>query len=323
MKTKVEKDWIGLWYEVAKERGINDLFTFGIADTESNNITWHDYSHSKYDGIGALALIMKKRGITIENLPQIRKADKLSFWKKTKIIYNSISNHGSQKIKWKFFDETKPFKDIHDIGWFIFGEDETKAFQHYLKNNKLSENTFIMSIVSSIILTELAEEGSEGMWLFPVNMRGLVERSDPLSNHSSGVLIKVSSQSKPNDIRLQIKRELGKMVHLGNWWLLHIGKIIGLKGMKYLSEKSNNASFRIGSFSNLGNWDFSNYPQVPNTEAWLPLPPGTPNHPVGLGFMTWNNKFSMILKIHPSITINDKIQLELIKKIKDKILSLI
>jgi hypothetical protein len=80
--------------------------------------------------------------------------------------------------------------------------------------------------------------------------------------------------------------------------MLHVGKFVGLRGMRHFSKSSEAKSFWLGSFTNVGIWECA---EADPGEAWLVAPPGSRNYPIGVGIVTWNGRMSVVLKIHASV----------------------
>ena len=165
-------------------------------------------------------------------------------------------------------------------------------------------NAYLLSKFNNLILKEFAEDDVNGGWLFPVNMRGGVNKKNVFSNQSSGILINGKQDIEASNIQKQIKNELTNNKHWANWFSYHIGVLIGVGGMRYLSKRSSEKSYFLGTFTNMGEWPLpGTEPQCLHNEdeAYIVVPPGTKNYPVSVGIITWHGKTSISLKIHPSI----------------------
>ncbi len=328
MKTSKETDWVGSWYAVAKERGVNDVFQLARVNTETNEIKIENFEHSKFDGAGALAVMLRKDGHEIKGLPQQRPIEKLSIFQIIAIMLRCIKDHGNSKIKWKNCDYNRTYAaqtEEPPFSWIIFSREESKQINRLAKESGVSQNSFLLGEICQTVLPELLEEDALGDWLFPVNMRGIVKKEDPLSNHTSGITITTDCRSRSASIHSQIKNKLEAKRHLGNWWLLHIGKIIGLRGMRYLSKNSSKKCFRLGTFTCLGSWPIGektktgvDYQKI--NEVIIAAPPGTPNHPIGIATIFWDGQLALTIKLHSSISSDAGLAKKLAQKLKENIL---
>ena len=66
---KASKDYISMWFDVRKELGISDAMSIGPMNKSSGDIRWNTFSHSKMDGIGGIATILRDQGYPCKNLP--------------------------------------------------------------------------------------------------------------------------------------------------------------------------------------------------------------------------------------------------------------
>ena len=173
-----------------------------------------------------------------------------------------------------------------------------------------------MNISTKVLLSALAKS-SEGTWTLPVNLRPVLKREDITSNHSSAVLINVLTVDNPLDTHKKISSALKNKEHWGIWWIHQIGKFVGYKVMKYLSNKTAQSNFIIGSFSNLSSWD------LPPHHIWVGGPPGSKNFPISIMVMKANGHMSFSLKIHPFIMKDCTQTQKLLNKLTNEILRIV
>ncbi|RZA07220.1 MAG: hypothetical protein EOP11_08330 [Proteobacteria bacterium] len=196
-------------------------------------------------------------------------------------------------MRWRFANpraEVRP----KDFEWKVFSREETARIHGLAKAERVSVNAWIMARLNKVILPALLEGPAEGRWLFPVNMRGPVwlgeGQLEGLGNQSSGIPLRVKPDSTAAEIHDQIKRSLEAGLHWATWWMLHVGKLVGVRGMRHFSKSSEAKSFWLGSFTNVGIWDCA---EASPDEAWLVAPPGSRNYPIGVGIVTWNGRMSI------------------------------
>lgn len=112
-------------------------------------------------------------------------------------------------------------------------------------------------------------------------------------------------------------------VHWGNWYLGHIGKIVGIKGMRKLFSGGKKTMHNFGTFTNLGIWQLPNIdPKDMNTdEAYICAAPGSSKYPISVGVITWNGNLSISFKIHPSVCSDREFPRAFIESFKKNILN--
>jgi len=313
------RDWVGLWYEIAREKGVNDICTFAKVNTKTEAVEWFDYSHSLADGVGAFSYLLRKEGYSIPALPGAKAMKVPSLFQKLKLLaYFFRKIFQKQHIEWALKGDAHVKPEKHDFPWLIFTREETTHLKSQAKDCKISLNSLLLSCLNRVIAERLVKGNDPYLWLFPVNMRGPVKLAVDTANHSSAVALELSRRSSAQDVYNQIRYQLKTNSHWGIWWLLNIGKLIGVRGMRSISRRRNEKSFHLGTFSNMGEWPIpGSAPRDLNPdEAWVVAPPGTENFPVSCGCISWNGRLSVTLKVHPSICADRNSAAELLKKFK-------
>jgi len=320
----MDTDWIGKWYEIAAERGVNITASLGKVNLENNQVDWYDFSHAQMDGIGALVKRLRELGFVIEQTPQSRELLAPTLLKRPFIFLKGIANLKKRTIAWqeqvnggsgelqgRLQGELQGElqgglqEDPHNFPWTTFSRAETQQLKDLAKAQSVSLNSLILGVFNRILLTELVVGEQVGGWLFPVNMRGPIKKSNEHANHSSAVAIDLNVHSNAREIHQKIKTELVNKSHWSNWWAYHIAKYVSTNKMRKLSLNSAETSFWFGTFSNMGEWPMPGTDKRSavdtSNEAWLCVPPGTKNYPLSIGLITWYGKLSITLKVHQSI----------------------
>ena len=323
-------DWLGKWYEVAAERGVNDKITFWEIDLVSKSKRQFYYSHAKWDGAGGLIDILEKNGFGRLKLPHGRDTSKPSLLSRLTIIRRALQNMKSPKVQWKYRSPDLDLENSAQPHYISFDREETASIADYCKKQKLSQNAFLIEMLNQTVIKSLVAnpDDYDGSWLFPVNMRGPVWKENPLSNHSSGIYLRCDQNTSASLLHRQMKTCLSNKTHWGIWWLGHIGRIVGVRGMRALSLNSSKKSFYFGTFSNMGVWP--GHEQGPvlashldENKVWLVATPGSVNYPVVIVALTWFGKLTMSLKIHRSICPDQKFAEHLKDQWRSKILQTI
>jgi hypothetical protein len=294
---KEEKDWMGLWYSIMKERGDNDSPTFKRVHLETFEITDFHFSHAEMDGIGALDLFYNKNQNDPLIYPANRDSKIPSFFECIIIFLRLLFFTKNLKTNWKENNFKLHPLDPHKIEWKIFNELETSKLEIFCKNKKISLNAYLMNKCSHVLLDRLSENG-EGTWTLPVNLRPTLLFKNFRANHSSAILVNIKRGDAPISTHENIKNRLIQKQYWGIWWIHQIGKYLGMNYMRKISHKNAKKNFLAGTMSNLGTWNFK------DKEIWIGSPPGSKNFPIGLMVMKSSGHLSLSLKIHPYILKN-------------------
>jgi hypothetical protein len=323
-----ERDWVGQWYLILKERGENDMVSMGRGTRNPDGtVTPHDvfsFSHSIMDGTSAVPYYLKQLGdkVDVRFTPFKRK---LSLWQHIKLTLEQLTIAPKSRPIWKYKGEAhRP--ELHDYAKMCLSREETAKIKDFCKSKGISENTYLLYHFSQVVLDEVENPDDEMTILFPVNMRGIVTKKDINQNHSSFIPINISRNNDLDNLNQQLRSQLKSLAYIGIWWVHHLGVLFGVDLMRKLSKNASQKSFWVGTFSNVGDWetqDKSHYKSLGPDECWFFAAPGSANYPLGLILMTFNGQMGLSLKVHPSVAENTTEKgMEMLRKLRDNALSL-
>jgi hypothetical protein len=303
--SRKDRDWVGLWYAIAREeRGVNDIMVFLRTDFRTGQVRRFEMSHEKMDGLGALVHWLSEEGHVISKVPEGRVQRPKNLWERFRILrafLRASKNRTMQWLRWVPEAAATP----NEIVLTALSREETEALNDFAREKKCSVNALLMSELSRVLGGALVKPGQTFPWLFPVNMRGAVALANPFANQSSAVGVECSSVSSMAEIHDNMRDQLKAGVYWGTWWTLQLGRIVGVRGMRWLSNMRAEKNHWMGTFSNLGVWPPQN--MNPNDSygdsevAWIPSPPGTLNFPIGFACIQWFGRLTYTLKIHPAV----------------------
>ncbi|MFT7109153.1 MAG: hypothetical protein ACI843_000811 [Psychrobacter glaciei] len=307
---KVSKDYIAMWFDVRKELGISDAMSIGPMNKVSGDVVWNTFSHSKMDGIGGIATILREKGYPCLNLPKSGEKSEPSSWqiykiKKQERKENKLSNSSAtppKTIRWK---KNYPCSNDNsaDIVNAYFDKETTLHIKRNAKINRVAFSTYLIWSLNKSIAENLIEGKQDYYWFYPVNLRGAISLNNDTSNYSSGITICLNNDITPKEIQQEIKAKIKLKEHWSMWKLAHIGKLVGKPGVRYLYNSISKKNFYAGSFSYLGAWPLQedNTPSENQDEVWISCGIGTKNYPVSTGIMEWHGQLTLGLKLHPMI----------------------
>lgn len=303
------RDWIGIWYEILKERGENDQIAFIRAQVDNNGleekIEKYNFSHADMDGTSSIPYYFRKFGQTNEQPRKMDYIKSFSFWAIFKLTIKNMKIAPKNNSLWKFYKPQNKIIDIFDYARLALPKDLTLKFEEFCKNEKISQNAVLIKMVSDEVIKLTKNEDLEQTWLFPVNLRGMVQKNNDDANHSSFIPIHFKKDTSIQSIQTQMKEELKSFKYLGYWWVHHIGIIAPKKYLRKLSLKASNEKLWLGSFSNVGKWYSSSEYQAisknENSDAWFFATPGSKNFPISMVIMTFNDQMNLSMRIHPAI----------------------
>lgn len=321
--SRADFDWVSLWYIAARERGINDVCTVARLDTRTGELERHLFSHAQMDGVGALGQLLRDRGYSLSQLPQTKFVVPPPLRRRPMILWRALRAAGPQQIDWI---DRNPARqgDPNALDYITFTKNETDRLTELSQERGVSKNAFLLEAVNRIIVPDLVAGSGQGKWVFPVNLRGAVNKSCDTANHSTAIALTVDRSTDAADLDRQIREGLKSGAHWAAWWILNIGRVIGLRGVRYLSKASEKSSHWLGTFSNMGEWNIPSPDQSRASldEVWMAAPPGTKNYPISVACLTWNGRLTITLKIHSSVHPDSSAAKNYLEKLKPRLLGL-
>ena len=305
--SKSPKDYIAMWFDVRKELGISDAMNIGPMNKVDGNTHWHTFPHSKMDGIGGIATILREQGYPCRQLPKSGEQSEPSSWKlyqlrKLEKKKDKKTYVPSKTIRWKNNYPCGNDNSATILNTF-FDKEATLQIKRNAKKNRVAFSTFLMWSLNKAIAKNLIEGNQNYYWFYPVNLRGAISLGADTSNYSSGINICLNNYITPKQLQQEIKKKIRLKEHWSTWKLAHIGKLIGKPGVRYIYKNISKKNFYAGSYSYLGAWPLAGEknPAENTDEVWVSCGIGTKNYPVSTGIMEWHGQLTLGLKLHPMI----------------------
>lgn len=291
------RDYIGMWYRARVRHGIGDDIRYGLIDPDSGEVSWRILPHSKFDGIGGVAHLLRGRGVEPATLPTLRESGVPSFWQ---LVPGLLSGRDrAPEPRWnKPVPPAVASEPVFGVSWA--GRAETDMIRRNARELGISPAMLLFWGLHQVVIRRLLREGARGNWFFPVNMRGPVRLASDEMNHSSGFYISLDGDWTPMELRDHIRSELRRQRHWLMWYQARVGRWVGQAGVNRLYDWMSPGANYLGSFSMLGEW------RQDMTAAGWPARsllcfcgPGSPAHPVSNGAMIWNGRLTLMLQFHP------------------------
>ncbi len=299
------------WFTAAEESGEYIGIRFGRIPPGACQPKWTFLSHADFDGIGAFADILRKGGVSLPRLPQIKHPSNPSWLPFIKSLPKLLK--ARHVLKWgRIEGETEnstSSKPPLAVAWHVFDEATTTQVRRACRKGGVTVNSFLLKHLTKAIRPSLEDESSVVPWMILVNLRGKVVRVSDTANYASVVGVKVCSYETVHDIHQKIYNALGQGEHWANWYGYKIGRFIwpGLKRHLVATGRCM-PEWYLGSFSNLGDWDAEKKITQADCEGnWLFCPPVLRCQLVGAGCVTFQNRLSLTIQLHPKLTIDSAV----------------
>jgi hypothetical protein len=292
-------DYIGMWYRARARHGISDAMNFGIINPDAGDIEWHALPHSRHDGIGAVAHLLRRRGMVLNNLPELNEKAPPAWWQ---IFMAMFSGTGDKPAppQWRSADQPDKQNSPSAVSWA--SRVETDMVRRNARELGISVTVLLFWALHQVVTTRLLRETPCGSWMFPVNMRGPVRLESDEMNHSSGFYLPVDVDWTPMELRAEIGRALRERRHWVMWRQARIGRLIGQAGVNRLYDMLASDNRHLGSFSTLGEWNLDLSEAGWHRNALLCCcAPGSPSYPISNGCTIWNGRLTLVLQCHASL----------------------
>jgi hypothetical protein len=299
-------DPIKPWFQSAEESGEYIGIRFGRIPVGATEPEWIFLPHTEVDGIGGFADIMRKRGVDLCRLPQIRHPLDPSRLAVLSVLPKFLKPQ--RRLKWQALGGSTRLSTAKEpptaVAWHVFTEAETTQIRRVCRKAHITVNSFLVKHLSKAVRPHLENESAIIPWMLPVNLRGKITRSSDIENHSSFITVKLASYDTLHDVHRKIYKALESGNHWANWFSYDSSRILGAGMRRFLIDKEKYMSeWHVGSFSNLGDWDAQK--EITNsgcTGEWLFCPPVLRCQHLGTGCVTFQNRLSLLIQVHPELT---------------------
>jgi hypothetical protein len=294
-------DWCGQWFrhdqEISKEFvGIR----FAKSIPGERKIAWSYVSHIHYDGMGALALLLKRDGYKSEvALPKLRETCKPGWREGFGAVMRLLLRKSQPSANWRSLDQSweppaSPMPAGTAVATGALDVERTQRFEEKARRLGVSTNSLLLSALARVTKPYLCE--GPVLWRVPVNMRGPVDTVSVLANHSAFVEIPFGQDYSPAEVHRKIKSAFMQREHWATWFFCDIGRIVGDRGMRVIHKIYHAMSSGrpwVGTLSNLGSWN--------GIGDWYFGPGCQYANPLGAGVITCDGRLLLTLEAHSSI----------------------
>lgn len=299
-------DPIKPWFVSAEETGEYIGIRFGRVPPGKTEPEWIFLPHKEVDGIGGLADILRRKGAQLPRLPQIKHPAAPSRFAVLKTLPKFLTPQN--KLKWGPIERATRVSTNSEppsaVAWHVFDESSTTQIRRVCRKACITVNSFLLKHLTKAIRPFLEDQSSVVPWMVPVNLRGKVNRERDIDNHSSYVSVNVRPYDTVHDVHRKTYAALEDGDHWANWYAYESSRFLSAGMRRYLirTEKYM-AQWHIGAFSNLGDWDSEKkITQSDCLGGWLFCPPVLRCQHLGTGCVTFQNRLSLLIQVHPELT---------------------
>jgi NRPS condensation-like uncharacterized protein len=308
------RDPINLWFAAAEYLGEYIGIRFGHLPPGSQRPEWIFLRHTQFDGIGGLAELLRQRGTDVARLLQIKHASPPSVMALLRALPKYLGPR--RRHQWlPLPGEPRPSNNRQPppaVAWHVFDANSTTQIRRVCRKASVTVNSFLLKHLTKAVRPSLRDQSALIPWMIPVNLRGKVARDNDLANHSSYVSVKVGAYDTVYDVHRNVYTALASGEHWANWFAYKGGLILPAWMRRFAVRTGRAVSqWNVGGFSNLGDWDPEK--KITNAEAagaWLFSPPVLRCQMIGAGCVTFQNRLSLVIQVHPELTTDSTVPAE-------------
>ena len=296
---KAVKDWVGVWFELLKERGFPTDVVLASSEPGSDQITkFKSYSHAQFDGVGLVIEHFRECGFDVQP-PKLPENFRGNWWSKIFGLFKNLRFVPVFGAKWKAYSASN--QNQSQIGQYVFKVLSIQTSQKIVEASRsagVSVNSQLLWCLDQVLRTQWIKDSGPFYWMLPINMRGAASEKLDTSNHASWIWVDSLKAKSALEIQNQIKKRFQEGFHWGAWFGLNIGRFIGIRGMKFLlNQAAGIEEHWVGTFSNVGAWKL-------NADPVVIIIPTVPSTPLSVGCVTVQNRMGLSLHIHPNLKVN-------------------
>jgi hypothetical protein len=290
---------LGKIFKVEKQLGRGDVFEV-ISTFPDGQVQIHTFHHEDCDGLGALLKLSREWNPTPLELPAFKMPlSKGSVWGGLSGLWTDLKPH---QTRWKSIKMAASYTPEH-LARRVLSQNATEAIVACASKQGVNLNALLLWVVNKVVAEVLLHPEQEHChWLLPVNTRAQ-GNTQSTANHTSSIGLHFERSTSLVEVFEIYKRALNPWHALGQEKLTEFLAALSEKHLLALARLRGEKNSWIGSFSNLGRWEF---PDRRDESCWpshisIAPPAGTPCFPVGVGIITWQGRMSISLRLHAAL----------------------
>lgn len=292
-----DKDYLGMWYRARAAYGVDDCIHFAVIEPDSGARFDFPVRHREHDGIGGLFHLLRTWKVPEPPMPRSRQDGAPPVWR-------WLRGGADEPVPAPRWRDPVGVGDGGVQSLWLDAE-RTAALKLRARRAGVSLNTLLLLALNRAVSATLLLMPMPGRWLYPVNMRGAVNRARDDMNLSSGFYLTVAPEDTPSRLDQRVRKALADNRHWLSWYAAQVGRLVGQRGVNWLCGRFLRGTPNLGSFTSLGEWRLELAEAGFSPRALVTLcGPGSPNHPVSNGAMIVNGCLTLSLKLDPVLGAN-------------------
>jgi hypothetical protein len=292
------KDYSGLKYQVAEELGEDiDIVIFKF-DKGSESFNFFKRKHSQFDGLSAMADVLKQQGAIVKKLPMQSIGKEPGTWKSIKLMKQFLSTNGKATAKWK---DQVDFEIVGKSKGFIFTFFSKEQTKKILEHKRTSLSSFLIHSLDEVSLDFFIDREGMRKWILPLNMRQRNKHEQYYGNCTASFVLHTGEGRTESDIQNELLEAIKRDDHWGSWFYTNMPKYLGKTLLKRIASKLRNNGH--GYLTHMGKWPTKNIVLKEENEQELWMTASIPSRvvPLAAACILWNDQLALTLRTHPCL----------------------
>lgn len=291
-------DYIGRLLEVMERNREIAGIRFGRLDPGATEPRWELLPHSRYDGIGGLAALLRRDGFVPRDyaVPLGRERRPPSASVRMLALRAYLTNRSASPWIWPpLRPAPSDGRPSPNVGWTVFEPEETAVLRAAAKRRRVSVNSWLLSRLTRLV-EERRRVRAPGLgWILAVNLRGAVALERATANHAAALPLNLPRGAGAQATHALVEDALRRRLHWGAWDMARAcGRLLGPRAIEATYEQGWSLPWQwVGMFSNLGELRGGG----PAGVSWLFAPPVCRGLPFAAGCVTWNGRLSLVAQL--------------------------
>ncbi|MGQ0635458.1 MAG: hypothetical protein ACT4QC_12660 [Planctomycetaceae bacterium] len=296
-------DCLGQGFSILEEAVGPINIALGSLHDDGARIEWTSCPHREFDGLGALAEHLRRRGNNVPALPSLSRPAPPAGLSRCRLTLASFNRRDRGcVVHWRWPE--RAIADESAAGWRLFSRAETLELFRRSERDGVSPNSLLLATLNAAVPPLLAKPPAHRYWMVPVNMRGGVRLPRDTANHTAALVVKLAATDTSRQVHEQIRSQLARNLHWRSWFRLSLARHLPQRVLRkvvirdYFSELP-----QIGTFSNLGVWPPANARLTTGDRDvhWLFCPPALRTNPIAAGAVVCQGRLGLMIRLAPQI----------------------
>jgi hypothetical protein len=309
------RDVFAEFYDALEELGEHCAIQIGRYRQGMPAPEWSAFRHQEYDGLGAIAELLRTKENTEIAIPRTSAKPPSLFALLVAFVRLTLAGlRRAAPMRWRRLDGAwRPAAGStarpSAVAWCLFSKEETIRLGEIARSHGVSLNAWLLWALKEAVLPELVPGSGVVAWRMPVNLRGAFPIERETANGNFSLEVTFPPDAHPGDVHRAIQQEMrGRRVWLVAAWMSSFAWMFTPWVFRKVVRRAAAQTPWQGSFTNLGQLAPTHSDESGGGPEWLiGLNPVVKAGPLGAACIGWRGRLSLTLQIHPALATDPQV----------------